>query len=279
METTRIPELELNNGVRIPQLGFGVFQIDPEDTEAAVLHALAAGYRHIDTAQGYRNEKQVGDAIEKSGIDPEEIFVTSKLHLGHLTYDDARRSIDETNHLLRVKKPDLFLVHWPLPTVRDYTIVWRALVDAYADDAYRAVGVSNFQIAHLERIGQESDIVPAVNQVELHPYLTQEPLRRYHAEHGIATEAWSPIGQGLVLDDPVIVRVAEEVGRTPAQVVLRWHMQRDTIVFPKSTSPARIAENFRLFDFALDNGQLAAISALNRDQRTGGDPDTFRYKY
>jgi 2,5-diketo-D-gluconate reductase A len=276
---TSIPNIALNNGVLIPQVGFGVFQIPPAETEAAVLHALEAGYRHIDTAQGYGNEREVGDAIERSGIDPAGVFVTSKLGLAHLTYDESRRAIDETTAALRVKKADLFLVHWPLPTVRDYTIVWRAIVDAYAEGAFRAVGVSNFHRDHLERIRDVSPVVPAVNQIELHPFLTQEPLRRYGAEHGIVTEAWSPIAQGLVLTDPVIVGIAEGVERSAAQVVLRWHVQQGTIVFPKSTTPERIAENIRLFDFALDDDQMAAISALNRNQRTGGDPDTFSYKY
>jgi len=274
-----IPTVDLGDGIRIPQLGFGVFQIPPEETEAAVAQALTVGYRHIDTAQGYRNEKQVGDAIDASGLDPDEVFVTSKLGLAHMTYDEARVAIDDTVTALRVTKPDLFLVHWPLPTVRDYTVVWRALVDARADGVLRAIGVSNFQIAHLERLRDVSDLVPVVNQIELHPYLTQEPLRAYGAEHGIVTEAWSPIAQGLVLGDPVVVGIGEEIGRSPAQVVLRWHLQRGTVVFPKSTSPARMAENLRLFDFSLDDDQMAAISALNRDQRTGGDPDTFRYTY
>ena len=279
MQTTLVPQIELNNGVVIPQVGFGVFQIPPEATEAAVRQALDAGYRHIDTAQGYRNEKAVGDAIAASGLDPDEVFVTSKLHLGHLTYDEARRSFDDTAANFGAKKVDLFLVHWPLPTVRDYTIVWKAIVDAYGEQAFRAVGVSNFQIEHLEKIRDVSDIVPAVNQIELHPYLTQEPLQAYNREHGIVTEAWSPIAQGLVLKDPVIERVAEEVGRTSAQVVLRWHVQQGIVVFPKSTTASRVAENLRLFDFSLDADQMAAISGLNRDERTGGDPDTFRFTF
>lgn len=274
-----IPEITLNNGVRIPQLGFGVFQIEGPTATDTILAALEAGYRHIDTAQGYRNEKEVGDAIERSGIDPDEIFVTSKLGNAHITYDDARRAIDGTLAALRVKKPDMFLVHWPLPTVRDYVVVWRALEEAYADGTFRSIGVSNFQVPHLERLAEESDIVPVVNQIELHPYLVQTGLRAYHAEHGIVTEAWSPIGQGLVLDDEVVRDIASRYDRSPAQVVLRWHLQLGNVVFPKSSSPQRMAENLSLFDFTLDDEDVDAITARDRNHRTGGDPDTFRYTW
>ncbi|MFT4085138.1 MAG: aldo/keto reductase [Nocardioides sp.] len=277
--TIPVPSLPLRDGGRIPQLGFGVFQIPPEDTERVVREALSAGYRHIDTAQGYRNEREVIAAIEASGIDPDEVFVTSKLSNAHLTYEEARAAIDGTIRDFGDKVPDLFLIHWPLPTVRDFTIVWRAIEEAYQAGTLRAIGVSNFHIPHLERLMEVAEVQPEVNQIELHPYLTQEPLRAFHAEHGILTEAWSPIGQGLVLADPVIGAIARRVGRTPAQVILRWHLQRDTIVFPRSTNPGRIRENFDLFDFALEAADMAAITALNRDQRTGGDPDTFRYKY
>lgn len=274
-----IPEITLNNGVRIPQLGFGVFQLEGDGTVDTIVNALRVGYRHIDTAQGYRNEREVGDAIEKSGIDPDEIFLTSKLGNAHITYDDARRAIDGTLDALRVKKPDLFLIHWPLPTVRDYTVVWRALEEAYADGTFRAIGVSNFHAPHLERLAEESEIVPAVNQIEVHPYLSQSALRAYNAEHGIATEAWSPIAQGLVLGDETISAIAHRVGRTPAQVVLRWHVQLGNIVFPKSATPSRMKENIELFDFELSADDMEAVGALNRDERTGGDPDTFRYTW
>ncbi|MDT0144538.1 aldo/keto reductase [Microbacterium sp. PRC9] len=273
------PQIVLNNGVSIPQLGFGVFQIEPEDTKAAVLAALEAGYRHIDGAQGYRNEREVGEAIAESGIDPAEIFLTSKLSNAHLTYDEAHRAIDQTIVDAGVKTPDLFLLHWPLPTVRDYMIVWRAVEEAYRDGIFPAVGVSNFHIPHLERLLGDSDIVPAVNQIELHPYLSQKPIRDFDEAHGIVTEAWSPIGQGLLLKDDVIGGIAAELGRTPAQVVLRWHLQSGIVVFPKSSTPERMRENIALFDFELTADQMAAIDALNRDQRTGMDPDTFRYKF
>lgn len=276
MET---PQIELNNGVRIPQLGFGVFQVPAEDTVDVVLAALHAGYRHIDAAQGYRNEKEVGDAIERSGIDPDEIFVTSKLGNAHITYDDAQRAIDGSLSAIRLKTPDLFLIHWPLATVRDFMVVWRALEERHADGTFPAIGVSNFHAPHLERLLEESDIVPAVNQIEVHPYLTQQSLRALNAAHGIVTEAWSPIAQGLVLTDPVIVEIAQRLGRSPAQVVLRWHVQAGTVVFPKSASPERMAENFAIFDFELDQDDVLRISALNRDERTGGDPDTFRYTW
>lgn len=271
------PTVTLNNGVEIPQMGFGVFQVEPSDTVEAVTQALKVGYRHIDTAEMYGNEKEVGRAIADSGIDRSEIFVTSKLNNNHLGYDAALRGFDGTLGDLGLERIDLFLIHWPLPTVRDFVETWRAFEKVYADDRARAIGVSNFQQAHLQRVLDETDVVPAVNQIEAHPYLTQEPLRAFGAKYGIATEAWSPIAQGKVLDDPAIVDVAERVGRTPAQVVLRWHLQLGNIVFPKSVTPKRIEENFALFDFELTDTDLRAISSLNRDERTGPDPDTFDY--
>lgn len=274
-----VPTLTLNSGVQIPQLGYGVFQIEPAETEASVLAALEVGYRHIDGAQGYRNEKEVGDAVERSGIDPADIFLTSKLGNAHLTYDDARRAIDLTLTELRVKKPDLFLLHWPMPTVRDFMLVWRSIEDAFDDGAFRAIGVSNFHIPHLERLSAEARLAPTVNQIELHPHLSQRPIRDYDDAHGIVTEAWSPLGQGLLVKDETIGRIAADIGRTPAQVVLRWHIQSGIVVFPKSTNPARMRENFEIFDFVLTDEQMATIDALNRDERTGMDPDTFRYRF
>ena len=220
-----IPAITLNNGVRIPQLGFGVFQVEPDDAKATVLEALEVGYRHIDGAQGYRNEKEVGEAIAESGIDPDEIFLTGKLSNAHLTYDEARRAIDQTLADSGVKKPDLFLVHWPLSMVRDFMVVWRAIEEAYAEGAFRAIGVSNFHIPHLERLAAESEIVPAVNQIELHPYLSQVPLRKYNAEHGIVTEAWSSDRAGSAAAGRDRSRDRRRMDRTPAQVVLRWHIQ------------------------------------------------------
>lgn len=271
-----VPTIALNNGVQIPQLGFGVFQIKPEDTADAVSAALDAGYRHIDTAEMYGNEKQVGDAIAASGIDPAEVFVTSKLNNGFHAYDDALSAIDASLTALQREQIDLFLIHWPLPAI-GFDDAWRALEKGYADGKLRAIGVSNFQPHHLRRLHEEFTVRPAVNQIEVHPYLTQTELLAFDAEHEIATEAWSPIAQGLVLDDPVIVEIAGRVGRTPAQVVLRWHLQLGNIVFPKSVKPARMAENFDVFGFELADDDMALISALNRDERTGPNPDEFNW--
>jgi 2,5-diketo-D-gluconate reductase A len=270
-----VPVVTLNNGVEIPQLGFGVFQIPPPETKAATLSALEVGYRHIDTAEMYGNEAGVGEAVRESGFDRSEVFVTSKLNNGYHAYDDAIEAFDQTMDVLGLDYLDLFLVHWPLPAVGDFVETWRAMEKIYSDERCRAIGVSNFQVAHLERLAAECDIVPAVNQIEVHPYLTNEAVRGYNREHGIATEAWSPIAQGGVLDDPTIVAIAERIGRTPAQVTLRWHIQRGDIVFPKSVTRSRVEDNFRLFDFELTEQDLAAIGGLNRDERTGPDPDTF----
>jgi 2,5-diketo-D-gluconate reductase A len=274
---TAIPDIILNNGQRIPQLGFGVFLVKPEDTTAAVSTALRAGYRHIDTAEMYGNEKQVGEAIRRSGLDRAEVFVTSKLNNGFHRPDDARRAFDESLKALGFDYLDLFLIHWPLPTQYggDYVSTWRTLEEFYRDGRARSVGVSNFQPHHLRRLHQESEITPAVDQIELHPYLTQEDVSRFCAEHQIAVEAWSPLGQGNVLADPTIDSIARGVGKTPAQVVLRWHIERGNIVFPKSVDPARIRENIDVFDFELSGEDIEAITALNRNQRIGPDPDKF----
>ena len=270
-----VPDIALNNGVSIPQLGFGVFQIPPDQTRDATALALEVGYRHIDTAEMYRNEAGVGEAVRASGIDRSEIFVTSKLNNGAHAYDDALAAFAETLNTLDIGYVDLFLVHWPLPTVTDFVETWKAMEEIYAGGKARAVGVSNFQTHHLNRLAAECTVVPAVNQIEVHPYLTNETVRAYGADHGIATEAWSPIAQGGVLDDPAIVSIAERVDRSPAQVTLRWHVQRGDIVFPKSVTESRVRENFALFDFELTDADIAAISALNRDERTGPDPDVF----
>jgi 2,5-diketo-D-gluconate reductase A len=246
-----VPTIRLNNGVEIPQLGFGVYQVRPADTVEATLSALEVGYRHIDTAEMYGNEKQVGEAIRVSGLDRDELFVTSKLNNGYHAYDDALRAFDATLRALGDDYVDLFLIHWPMPDVGDYVETWRAMERILASGGARAIGASNFQPHHLQRVLDETDIVPAVNQIEAHPYLTQDDARGFGAAHGIVTEAWAPIAQGKVLGDPVIVEVAERLGRTPAQVTLRWHIQRGDVVFPKSVTRRRVEENFALFDFEL----------------------------
>lgn len=274
---TSVPEIRIAEGVRIPQLGFGVYQVPPQSTEEAVATALGVGYRHIDTAQMYGNEQGVGDALKASGLSRDEVFVTSKLNNGFHRRDDALREAEAS--VERLGGPmDLFLIHWPLPTIDvDYLETWQAMIEIRDQGLARAIGVSNFQVPHLERIIAETGVTPAVNQIEVHPYLTNETVRAYGAEHGIATEAWSPIAQGAVLGDPTITAIAERLGRTTAQVTLRWHIQRGDIVFPKSVTRSRVEENFRLFDFELTDEDVQAISALNRDQRTGPDPDTFDY--
>jgi 2,5-diketo-D-gluconate reductase A len=276
-----VPSIHLNDGHSIPQLGFGVFQIPPDQTAEAVELALEVGYRHIDTAEMYGNEKEVGEGLRAFGIDRADVFVTSKLNNGYHRPDDARRAFDQTLSELEFDYVDLFLIHWPLPTLYDgdYVSTWQTLEEFKADGVARSIGVSNFQVDHLERLAAETDVVPAVNQIELHPYLLNEDVRAYGESHGIATEAWSPLKQGEVLDDPVIVEIAEKVGRTPAQVVLRWHIQRDSIVFPKSTTPERIRENFQLFDFELEPEDVERIGGLDRGEagRNGPHPDRFAY--
>ncbi|HJY25366.1 MAG TPA: aldo/keto reductase [Actinomycetes bacterium] len=270
-----VPTIRLNNGVEIPQLGFGVFQIEPEQTREATLMALEVGYRHIDTAEMYGNEKQVGEAVRDSDVPRDEVFVTSKLDNGFHAFDDALHAFDQTLKALEFDYVDLFLIHWPLPKVGNYVDTWRALEEIYRSGRARAIGVSNFQPHHLRRLQDETEITPAVNQIEVHPYLVQDEVRAYDAERGIATEAYSPIAQGLVLDDPTMVGIAERLDRTPAQVTLRWHIQRGDIVFPKSVTRERVEENLDIFDFELSDDDMAAITGLNRDERTGQDPDTF----
>jgi 2,5-diketo-D-gluconate reductase A len=274
-----VPNIELNDGHSIPQLGFGVFQIPPEETAEAVTRALETGYRHVDTAQMYGNEREVGDAVRASGLDREEVFVTSKLSNASHRPSEASEAFDRTLAALGSDYVDLFLIHWPLPMLYDgdYVSTWKALERFKGEGRARSIGVSNFQVEHLERLAAECDVVPAVNQIELHPYFQNDEVRRHGEEHGIATQAWSPIKQGEVLGDPAIREIAERLGRTPAQVVLRWHIQRGSIVFPKSTTPARIEENFALFDFELDADDAGRIDALDRGEpgRNGPHPEEF----
>jgi 2,5-diketo-D-gluconate reductase A len=278
--TSTMPRVALNDGHSIPQLGYGVFQIDPAETAEAVSTALEIGYRHIDTAEMYGNERGVGEAVRASGLDRAEVFITSKLNNGYHRPDDARRAFATTLSELGVDYVDLFLIHWPLPSLYggDFVSTWNSLAEFRADGRARSIGVSNFQVEHLQRLAA-SDHSPAVNQIELHPYLLNEQVRTYGDTHGIATEAWSPIAQGAVLSDPVIAAIAARLGKSPAQVVLRWHIQRGNIVFPKSTTPARMRENFELFDFQLEADDIARITALDKGEagRTGPHPDKFAH--
>ncbi|HEY4269824.1 MAG TPA: aldo/keto reductase [Galbitalea sp.] len=272
-----IPNLTLNNGVEIPQLGFGVFQIPPADTRAATLDALEVGYRHIDTAEMYGNEQGVGEAVRESGLKREEVFVTSKLNNGFHERDAALAAFDRTLEALGFDYLDLFLIHWPLPAVGDYVDTWKAMEEIKASGRVRAIGVSNFQPDHIRRLLDQTDTVPAVNQIEIHPYLTQDDVRGFDFDNDIRNEAWFPIAQGGVLGDPVIQAIAERVGKSTAQVTLRWHIQRGDIVFPKSVTHSRVVENFELFDFELTSEDLAAITALNKNERTGPNPDEFNW--
>jgi 2,5-diketo-D-gluconate reductase A len=276
-----VPTLTLNDGNEIPQLGFGVFQIPPPDTAESVRTALDVGYRHIDTAEMYRNEAGVGEAIRAGGLSRDEVFITSKLSNACHHPDDARKAFEHTLSALGTEYVDLFLIHWPLPTLYDgdYVSTWKVLEEFKSQGRARSIGVSNFQVQHLERLAAEADVTPAVNQIELHPYLLNDEVRRHGEDHGILTEAWSPIAQGGVLEDPVITQIATRLERTAAQVVLRWHLQRGSIVFPKSTTASRIEENFALFDFALQDTDIEAIDGLDRgeDGRTGPNPDAFAH--
>jgi 2,5-diketo-D-gluconate reductase A len=274
-QTTSVPILDLNDGNRMPQLGFGVFQVPAEDTAQAVGHALAAGYRSIDTAAAYDNEEGVRDGLLTSGLDRGEVFITTKLSNDSHGRDQARRAFEESLSKLGGDYIDLYLIHWPIPSRDLYLETWETLCSLREEGNVRSIGVSNFQIEHLERIIDATGVVPAVNQIELHPRLQQAELRRFHSEHGILTEAWSPLGKGQLLDDPVIEEIASAHDRTPAQVVLRWHIQLGNVVIPKSATPSRIDENFRLFDFELSSGEMDRLGELERGERTGPDPDTF----
>ncbi|WP_210059294.1 aldo/keto reductase [Microlunatus capsulatus] len=266
----------MNDGRTIPQLGFGVFQIPQDETEVAVTTALEAGYRLIDTAQGYQNEEGVGAALAASDVAREDVFVTTKLTNGEQGYDSTLRAFDASMEKLRLDVLDLFLIHWPLPMFDLYTDTWKAFVRLQEEGRIASIGVSNFEVEHFEKLAAETGVVPAVNQIELHPQFPQAELRAYHAEHGILTESWGPIGQGKgLLEDERVRSVARKVGRTPAQVVLRWHVQLGLVVIPKSVTPSRIAENIAIFDFALDDDDLATIAQVDTGGRLGPDPRTF----
>ena len=276
-----VPTITLNDGTTIPQLGFGVFQVPPEETAATVSTALEVGYRHIDTAEMYQNEAGVGEALKASALSRDEIYVTSKLNNGFHEPDAARRAFDDTMAKLGLDVLDLFLIHWPLPTLYDgdFVSTWRVLAELKEQGRIRSVGVSNFEPAHLDRLVEETGVVPAVNQIEVHPYFTNEDARKGSHRHGIAVEAWSPIAKGKVVDDATIKEIADTHGRTPSQVTLRWHVERGDIVFPKSMKKERMAENFAIFDFSLTEDEVARISALDEGEtgRTGPNPNTFDY--
>jgi diketogulonate reductase-like aldo/keto reductase len=271
-----IPTITLNNGVEMPQLGFGVFQVPDDETTAAVTAALEAGYRSIDTAAAYQNEAGVGKALADSDIERSDLFVTTKLWNADQGYDETLAAFERSRSLLGLEYVDLYLIHWPAPALGKYVDSWRALEKLTADGLVRAIGVSNFQPSHLDKLAETASIVPAVNQIELHPYLQQTEVRAYDEEHGIATEAWSPLAKGgSLLGEPVVQAIAEKLGRTAAQVVLRWHLQQGTIVIPKSVTPARIAENLDVFGFELTDADLADLAELERNERTGPHPDEF----
>lgn len=274
-KTTSVPSLDLNDGRQIPQLGFGVFQVPPEETAEVVAHALRSGYRSIDTAAMYDNEAGVGEAIARSELGRTEVFITTKLWSSDHGHDTALRAFERSLKQLGQDYVDLYLIHWPAPAQDRYVETWRALTELAADGRARSIGVSNFQPEHLDRIIEATGVVPSVNQIELHPRLQQRQLRRYHAQHNIRTEAWSPLGKGTLLGDPPIESIASRLRRTPAQIVLRWHIQLGNIVIPKSVTPKRIEENFQIFDFELTDGHMRDLERLDAGERTGPDPDTY----
>ncbi|RAY16699.1 aldo/keto reductase [Actinomadura craniellae] len=269
-----VPNVTLNNEVTMPQLGFGVWLMDDAEAAESVVTALRAGYRSVDTAMIYRNEEGTGRALRASGVPRAEVFVTTKVWNTDQGHDPALRAFDASMARLGLDVLDLYLIHWPAPAQDRYVETWRALERLHADGRVRAIGVSNFTVAHLRRLLDETGVVPAVNQIELHPYLAQAELRAFHAEHGIVTEAWAPLGQGKsLLDDPVLRRIGAAHGRSPAQVVLRWHLRLGNVVIPKSVTPSRIAENIDVFDFELTDAEMAEIGALDEGRRLGPDPE------
>ncbi|HEV7616221.1 MAG TPA: aldo/keto reductase [Solirubrobacterales bacterium] len=272
---TSIPAVALHDGREIPQLGFGVFQVPPEDTQETVEEALASGYRHVDTAGAYRNEEGVGAAIAASGLGREEVFVTTKLWNSEQGYNSTLRAFEKSLQRLGMDRVDLYLIHWPMPTEDHYVDTWRAFERIQEDGGARSIGVSNFRVADLERLKQEAEYLPTVNQIELHPRLQQTELRAWHADHDIATEAWSPLAQGELLNEETLVTIAAHHEKTVAQVILRWHLQLGNVVIPKSVTPARIRENIDVFEFELSEDDMATIARLESGERIGPDPATF----
>ncbi len=270
-----VPNVTLNNGVQIPQLGFGVFQVPSDETAQVVGTALQTGYRSIDTARAYGNERAVGEAVRSSGIPRDQLFLTTKLWNTSHGYDAALKAFDKSASDLGVDYLDLYLIHWPVPSADQYVDTWKAFEKLASDGRVRAIGVSNFGEAHLQRLLDETGTVPVLNQVELHPHLPQAALRSFHAQHGIATEAWSPLAQGGLLRDQALVALGEKYAKTPAQIILRWHLQLGNIVIPKSVTPDRIASNIDVFDFELADDDIATVDSLDNGGRIGPDPDTF----
>lgn len=270
-----IPNVTLHDGVEIPQLGFGVFQVPPEDTQRAVEEALSAGYRHVDTAAAYQNERGVGAAIAASGIPREEVFVTTKLWNSRQGYDSTLKTFEKSLGRLGFEYADLYLIHWPVPTEDRFVDTWRAFERIREEGRVRTIGVSNFRIEDLERLERETWVRPTINQIELHPFFQQAELRAWHAEHGIATEAWSPLAQGAALTEEPVVAAAERHGKTSAQAILRWHLQLGNVVIPKSVTPERVRENIEIFDFDLSDEEMAAIGGVHTGDRGGPDPATF----
>ncbi len=270
-----IPSLTLHDGIEIPQLGFGVFQVPPDDTQEVVEQALEAGYRHIDTAGAYRNEKGVGAAIAASELAREDLFVTTKLWNSEQGFETTLAAFEKSLGRLGFEYVDLYLIHWPVPSEGRFVDTWRAFERIHGEGRARTIGVSNFRVEDLERLEGETETRPTVNQIELHPRLQQAELRAWHADHGVVTEAWSPLAQGELLDDETIVAIADRHGKTPAQAVLRWHLQLGNVVFPKSVTPERIRENIEIFDFELSDAEMAEFERLDRGERIGPDPGTF----
>lgn len=269
--------ITLNDGNAIPQVGLGVWQTPPEATERAVATALEAGYRHIDTAAAYQNEREVGQALAKSGLRREDVYITTKLWNADQGYDSTLAAFDKSMERLGLEYLDLYLVHWPMPKTNKYVDTFKAFAYLRDQGRIRSIGVSNFEPEHLRTLIDATGVVPAVNQIELHLLLQQQELREVHAELGIATEAWSPLGQGSLLANPTVTSVAEAHGRTPAQVLIRWHIQLGNIVIPKSVTPERIVSNFDVFDFELSEQDMASISSLGDGTRLGPDPENFEF--
>ncbi|MBA2346883.1 MAG: aldo/keto reductase [Solirubrobacterales bacterium] len=272
---SKVPDIALRDGTTIPQLGFGVFQIPPEDTVETVVRAFQAGYRHIDTAAAYGNEAEVGQAIHAAGLQREDVFITTKCFNDDHGHQKAKQAFKRSLEKLEMDYVDLYLIHWPVPSTDLYVETWQAFIELEQEGLVRSIGVSNFQPPHLARIAEETGVEPTINQIELHPQFQQAGLRREHADRGILTEAWSPLAQGQVLDDETITGLAEKHEKSAGQIVLRWHIQLGNIVFPKSVTPERIEENFDIFDFHLTDEDMGAIEALDAGERIGPDPDTF----